>query len=135
ESRYERRAPDALRWLGESLARVEVSDGGRLAWLALPAGSVPETFVESEELVNYPRSIATVRVACLFRERGGEVKVSLRGKGDVDVQRIAAQFGGGGSRKATGCTVPGPAAEAMGGGVPAARDAIGAPEPRAQRRT
>ena len=133
ESLYERRAPDALRWLGESLARVEVSDAGRLAWLALPAGAVPETFVESEELVNYPRSIATVRVACLFRERGGEVKVSLRGKGDVDVQRIAAQFGGGGHRSAAGCTVPGPVAEAMRAVLAAARAALAEARPGAPR--
>jgi len=104
---YERRATDALRWLGESLARVRVSDDGRVAWLALPAGSVPETFIESEELVNYPRSIASVRVACLLRERAGQVKVSLRGKGDVDVQRIAARFGGGGHPNAAGFSVPG----------------------------
>jgi phosphoesterase RecJ-like protein len=104
---YERRAADALRWLGESLARVQVTEDGRVAWLALPAGAVPETFIESEELVNYPRSIASVRVACLLRERGGQVKVSLRGKGDVDVQRIAAKFGGGGHPNAAGFTVPG----------------------------
>ena len=65
---------------------------------------MPETFVEAEELVNYPRSVASVRVACLLRERGGTVKVSLRGKGDVDVQQIAAQFGGGGHANAAGCT-------------------------------
>src|SRR5256885_9060085 len=45
------------------------------------------TLFRSEELVNYPRSVATVRVACLLREYLGQVKVSLRGKGDVDVQR------------------------------------------------
>jgi bifunctional oligoribonuclease and PAP phosphatase NrnA len=104
---YERRATDALHWLGESLARVRVSDDGRVAWLALPADAVPETFIESEELVNYPRSIASVRVACLLRERAGQVKVSLRGKGDVDVQRIAARFGGGGHPNAAGFSVPG----------------------------
>jgi bifunctional oligoribonuclease and PAP phosphatase NrnA len=104
---YERRECDSLRWLGESLARVRVSDDGRVAWLALPAGAVPETFIESEELVNYPRSIASVRVACLLRERAGQVKVSLRGKGDVDVQRIAAHFGGGGHPNAAGFSVPG----------------------------
>lgn len=108
ERLYERRTGDALRWLAETLARVEVSADGRVAWLALPAGAVPETFVESEELVNYPRSIASVRVACLFRELGGRVKVSLRAKGDVDVQRVAASFGGGGHPNAAGCTVPGP---------------------------
>ncbi|HEY2991361.1 MAG TPA: bifunctional oligoribonuclease/PAP phosphatase NrnA [Methylomirabilota bacterium] len=104
---YERRAADALRLLGQTLARVEVSEDGRVAWLALPAGAVPETFVESEELVNYPRSIDSVRVACLLRVLGDKVKVSLRGKGDVDVQKIAAKFGGGGHPNAAGFTVPG----------------------------
>jgi bifunctional oligoribonuclease and PAP phosphatase NrnA len=104
---YERRPIDALRLLGETLARVRVSDDGRVAWLALPAGAVPETFVEAEELVNYPRSIASVRVACLLRARGDQVKVSLRGKGDVDVQRIAARFGGGGHPNAAGFSVTG----------------------------
>ena len=111
-SLYEQRAPDALHWLGEALARVEVSEDGQMGWLALPASAVPERIVESEELVNYPRSVASVRVACLLRELDGTVKVSLRGKGDVDVQQIAAQFGGGGHVNAAGCTVPGPLPEA-----------------------
>jgi phosphoesterase RecJ-like protein len=105
---YERRAPDALRWLGEALSRVRVSDDGRVAWLALPDGLVPERFIEAEELVNYPRSIATVKVGCLLRELGGgRVKVSLRAKGDVDVNRVAARFGGGGHANAAGCTIQG----------------------------
>jgi bifunctional oligoribonuclease and PAP phosphatase NrnA len=106
-SLYERRAPDSLRWLGESLSRVRVSEDGRVAWLALPAGVVPETFVQAEELVNYPRSIDSVRVACFLHDLGDHVKVSLRGKGDVEVNRIAARFGGGGHRNAAGCTVKG----------------------------
>jgi phosphoesterase RecJ-like protein len=73
---------------------------------------VPEGFVEAEELVNYPRSIDSVRVACLLRERGSVVKVSLRAKGDVDVSRIAARFGGGGHPNAAGCTVRGGLADA-----------------------
>jgi bifunctional oligoribonuclease and PAP phosphatase NrnA len=104
---YERRAGDSLRWLGESLSRVRLSEDGRVAWLALPADAVPEAFIEAEELVNYPRSIASVRVACLLRARGAQVKVSLRGKGDVDVQRIAAKFGGGGHPNAAGFSVAG----------------------------
>ena len=104
---YEQRGPQALSALAAVLARVEVSADGRVAWIALPAGLVPESFVEAEDLVNYPRSIGSVRVACLFRERGGQVKVSLRGKGDVDVNRIAARFGGGGHRNAAGCLVSG----------------------------
>ncbi|HEV8640760.1 MAG TPA: bifunctional oligoribonuclease/PAP phosphatase NrnA [Methylomirabilota bacterium] len=105
---YERRSVEALRWLGQALARIEVSPDGRVGWLALPAGAVPEMIIESEDLVTYPRSVESVRVACLLRERDGAVKVSLRGKGDVDVSRIAARFGGGGHPNAAGCTVQGP---------------------------
>jgi len=104
---YECRPADALHWLGEALRRIEVSADARVAWLALPSAVVPESFIESEELVNYPRSIETVRVACLLRQLGDQVKVSLRGKGDVDVSRIAARFGGGGHPNAAGCTVAG----------------------------
>ena len=111
---YERRQADALRWLGESLRRIEVSPDGRIAWLALPEGAVPEGFVEAEELVNYPRSIDSVRVACFLRQLGDRVKVSLRGKGDVDVSRIAARFGGGGHPNAAGCTLPGALPEVTG---------------------
>ncbi|MBI1845788.1 MAG: bifunctional oligoribonuclease/PAP phosphatase NrnA [Candidatus Rokubacteria bacterium] len=105
---FERREARAIGWLGEALGRVRLSDDGRVAWLALPAGVVPEAFVEAEDLVNYPRSVASVKVACLLRERDGEVKVSLRAKGEVDVQRIAAGFGGGGHRNAAGFTMSGP---------------------------
>ena len=122
---YERRAADALRLLGQTLSRVEVSDDGRLAWLALPANAVPETFIESEELVNYPRSIDSVRVACLLRERGSQVKVSLRGKGDVAVQKIAARFGGGGHPNAAGFTVDGALAPVTRDVLAAVREALG----------
>jgi phosphoesterase RecJ-like protein len=124
---YEHRPAQALRLLGETLARVQLSEDGRVAWLALAAGAVPESFVEAEDLVNYPRSIASVRVACLLRERGNTVKVSLRGKGDVDVSRIAARFGGGGHPNAAGCSVTGPLAEVTRDVLAAVRTALDGP--------
>ncbi|MEX2145925.1 MAG: bifunctional oligoribonuclease/PAP phosphatase NrnA [Candidatus Rokuibacteriota bacterium] len=127
---YERRAPDALGFLGAALSRIQVSDDGSLAWLALPAGAVPESFVESEDLVNYPRSIGSVRVACLLRELGDSVKVSLRGKGDVDVNRIAARFGGGGHVNAAGCTIKGGLDGVLSDVLAAARAAIAEAPPR-----
>ncbi len=121
---YEQRPREALRWLGQALSRVEVAADGRVAWLALPAGLVPEPFVEAEDLVNYPRSIGSVRVACLLRERDGAVKVSLRGKGDVDVSRIAARFGGGGHPNAAGCTLTASLDDATRGVLGAVREAL-----------
>ncbi len=104
---YEGRRPDDLKRLGELLDRVEVSSDGLVAWLALSEGSVPDAFLEAEDLVTYPRSIRSVKVAILLREvGGGRVKVSLRAKGDVNVGAIAAAFGGGGHANAAGCTIP-----------------------------
>ena len=121
---YERRPTDALGHLGRALSLVQVSEDGRVAWLALPDGTVPESFIESEELVNYPRSIASVRVACFLREVGGKVKTSLRGKGDVDVQAIAARFGGGGHVNAAGCTIAAPLDQATRDVLAAVRAAL-----------
>jgi phosphoesterase RecJ-like protein len=126
---YERRSVDSLRWLGEALRRVRVSDDGQVAWLALPSGLLPEAFVEGEDLVNYPRSVGSVRIACLLRERDGQVKVSLRGKGDVDVSRIAAKFGGGGHPNAAGCTVAGSLDTAVPQVLDLVRGALGVPAP------
>lgn len=114
---YEGRKRDDLQRLGVLLGRVEMSADGQVAWLALPEGSVPESLVEAEDLVSYPRSIASVKVAFLLREIGdGRVKVSLRAKGDVNVGKIAAAFGGGGHANAAGCTI--------GGSLSEARDAL-----------
>jgi oligoribonuclease NrnB/cAMP/cGMP phosphodiesterase (DHH superfamily) len=41
-------------------------------------------------------------MAIVWRKRGGEVRVSLRSDGSVDVAELAARLGGGGHRKAAG---------------------------------
>jgi phosphoesterase RecJ-like protein len=82
----------------------------------------------AEDLVTYPRSIAGVKVAVLLRaEPGGLVKASLRGKGDVPVNRIAQRFGGGGHENAAGCTLPGPLAHAKATLLAAVRQALDGP--------
>ncbi len=110
---YQRRLPEALGTLGEILRRVKVSQDGRVAWLAVPRGLASEAFLAAEDLVAYPRSIEGVKVALLLSEEaGGLVKASLRGKGQVAVNRIAHRFGGGGHENAAGCTLRGTLEEA-----------------------
>jgi phosphoesterase RecJ-like protein len=105
---YQRRPADALGKLGEVLRRVTVSGDGRVAWLTVPRELASDAFVSAEDLVTYPRSIGSVKVALLLREeKPGVVKASLRGKGDVAVNRIAHRFGGGGHENAAGCTIMG----------------------------
>jgi len=105
---YESRDLAGLRRLGELLGRIAVNPAGTVAWLVLDREALADPDLPGgEDFVTYPRSLRGVKVALLFREFEGEVKVSLRAKGEVDVARIAARFGGGGHPNAAGCVVPG----------------------------
>ncbi len=64
---------------------------------------------DSEGLIDHIRAIEGVVVACVFEEMEQELtRISLRSKrGDVDVNQIAGQFGGGGHPAAAGARIPG----------------------------
>jgi phosphoesterase RecJ-like protein len=64
---------------------------------------------DSEGLIDHIRAIAPVVVACLFEELvPGVTRISLRSKSDqVNVNEIAAQFGGGGHSAAAGARITG----------------------------
>lgn len=58
---------------------------------------------DTEGLVNYALSVRGVVMACLFIEKEGIVKISLRSKGTFSVRDLAADhFSGGGHRNAAG---------------------------------
>ena len=68
---------------------------------------------ETEGMINFAREIDTVEVGILFRARGdGTVKVSFRSKEYIDVSALAQSFGGGGHKRAAGCTIRGDLTEA-----------------------
>src|ERR1700686_4036305 len=63
---------------------------------------------DSEGLIDHPRSIAGVDAMALIRRRDdGTHKVSLRSRGEVDVEKIARHHGGGGHRNAAGYALDG----------------------------
>ena len=64
---------------------------------------------DSEGLIDHIRAIEPVVVACVFEEmKPGLTRISLRSKSEkVNVNEIAAQFGGGGHRAAAGARIPG----------------------------
>ena len=111
----ESNSPGAIKLLGLCLTTLELHAGGKVATIELPqrffaeAGANPE---DTEGIVNYGRSIEGVMAAALLKESAEGTRVSLRAKPGVDVQKVAASFGGGGHKAAAGCTVPLPLAEA-----------------------
>ncbi len=103
-------APSKLMLLGAALTHLHLENG--LAWLWVSnddmyhAGATEE---DCEGIVNYALSIAGVETATFLRELPeGRVRLSLRGKGSIDVAAIATRLGGGGHENAAGCTLDGP---------------------------
>lgn len=108
---YEQNPLGKLRLTGRVLDRIKTSANGQIASTEVyltdyaETGSTPP---DTEDLINYPRSVEGVEVALLLIEqREGGVKVSFRSRSRVDVDKIAESFGGGGHRLASGANVPG----------------------------
>lgn len=95
-----------LKLLGEALANAELDVERRFVWTAVTQDMLTRhgvTLEEVEGLIDILRRSTEAEVTCVLKEEAdGSVRVSLRSLGDVDVQRIAADNGGGGHRFAAG---------------------------------
>lgn len=92
--------------LAKVLQTLEMFAQGRIAAISIDQ-EIFNGLDNSEGFVNYPRQIEGVEVAVLFKFVGpGAARVSLRSRG-LDVSKVAVQFGGGGHRRAAGCSVNG----------------------------
>lgn len=106
---FEQSSLGRLKLLGKVLERLTVTAGGwvassqiRLTDYAL-TGALPP---DSEDLVNYTLSIKDVRIGLLLMEQpAGGIKVSLRSRCQVNVGKLAEEFGGGGHAAAAGAIV------------------------------
>ena len=89
-----------------AFASLEIHCGGKAASQLLryedftEAGAVND---DSDGFVNVPLRARDIVVSVMVKEsRKGKVKCSLRSKGDIDVSKIAHDFGGGGHVNAAG---------------------------------
>ncbi len=116
------------RLLRHALDTLEQDQETGLSWMVIPRDAYEELgagAADLEGLVDIPRSIAGTRVGLLFRSTtSGEVKISFRSNGDVDVNVLARSFDGGGHVKASGAVVPGPMDAAIERVLAATRKAV-----------
>ncbi len=113
---YGTQLPSAIKLLSMTLDTLERSGDGRIAWMTITDEMFKETGTtkaETENFINYVRSVKGSEVAILFTELAkDEVKVSFRSKSSADVNSIAKIFGGGGHLRASACTIKGDLEEA-----------------------
>lgn len=97
-----------VKLLGYSLGRkMDILENGRAAYISLTEKEMRRfnfQLGDSEGFVNYPLTIAGMKMSALFTETRKFIRVSLRSRGDeVDVNIFARRyFGGGGHKNAAG---------------------------------
>ena len=100
-----------LKLFGAVLSAMQIDAGGQIAIVYLDhemARAAGGTYEDTEGLINLPLTVKEILAVVFFKQaEGGEYRVSLRSKGDIDIGAVAKEFGGGGHKNAAGCTVTG----------------------------
>lgn len=108
---YDNRSLSQLHLLGKALNNVELHYDGRIGTMCVTREMLRHTgcsYADLEGFVAYPLSLRGVRAAVMLCEFEGKVKLSMRGKNGVDVNKVARSMQGGGHEKAAGAWHPGP---------------------------
>jgi len=108
EKLFETSSLARYRLVGKALERLQTRAGGRIAFTEILLADYPATGAvpgDTEDMIDYPRSIEGVEVALLFIEQAdGGTKISFRSRA-ADVSRLAEALGGGGHKLAAGARV------------------------------
>ena len=80
--------------------------GGRVAYMSLTEEEMRRFWFQqgdNEGFVNYPLTVKKMKMSAMFTAQTGFIRVSLRSRGDVDVDTFARRyFNGGGHKNAAG---------------------------------
>jgi phosphoesterase RecJ-like protein len=112
EEVYQSYPVSRVRLLRHIYSHFKLTHKDQIAYFWLRKADFARTGADSsdtEGLIDHIRAIAPVVVACVFEEIEPELtRISLRSKNSkVNVNEIAAQFGGGGHPAAAGARIPG----------------------------
>ena len=103
---------ERLQMIRIALQHLETDPELPITWISVPREVTHEMGATADDLdgvAEYARNVEGTEVALMFRETlDGATKVSFRSNGEVDVNVIAREFGGGGHVKASGALVGGP---------------------------
>ena len=100
-----------LKLFGAVLNRMHLDPTGRIATLSVDKQLTHDcggTYEDTEGLINLPLTVKEILAVVFFKEIGpGDWRVSMRSKGNIDINAIAKEFGGGGHKNASGCSANG----------------------------
>lgn len=108
---FKKQSRERAALFGETMAKIRYFEQGRIAVIAVTQEGLARTGATSdmtEGFIDFPLGVEGVEVAaCLLETAPLRYKISLRSKGEADVNKIAAVYGGGGHVLASGCMIGG----------------------------
>ena len=109
---FESKSPRQLKAEAATAERMALAENGRISYAVLPRSVLSDIGDEYfETAIDVVREVQNVTVSFTMKEQpDGAFRVSLRSL-SADVASVAAVHGGGGHRKAAGCTLRGMTAE------------------------
>ncbi|NBB76916.1 MAG: bifunctional oligoribonuclease/PAP phosphatase NrnA [Bacteroidetes bacterium] len=114
---YSNKSPEQMRLLSKALQTIQLFEDNQIAVMSVTKEMLEETGTSTsdcEGFVKYPLSIKNIKAAILVKDFYDEgIRISLRSKSNVDVNRWARELGGGGHKKASGAWHEGPREKAI----------------------
>ena len=114
--------------MGRVLSGIDFAGNGQVSWLAVTQDMISEAGARPEDtsgFVDVTMTIAGVEIGIIFVEApGGRIRISLRSRGQKDVNKVASNLGGGGHRNASGVVIEGTLAGAIAAVTAEAVDAL-----------
>lgn len=102
---YDQSRLSKIRLLGRALESLKLFANNKIGFMVITQKDFEELGAiesDTENFVNYNLSIENVVMGILFIELKNGFKVSFRSKGNIAVNKLAAEFGGGGHTNAAG---------------------------------
>ena len=99
-----------MKLLGTLLSTAKTNKENTIAWITLDEQIMKKFDVDPEEthsFINHLLILDKILIACVFRQIGKSIKISLRSTGKVDVGAISLALGGGGHHHSAATIVEG----------------------------
>jgi phosphoesterase RecJ-like protein len=100
-----------LKLFGAVLSGMQLDAAGQVATLTVDEQLLADcgaTYEDTDGLINLPLTVKGIQAVIFFKKIGpDDWRISLRSKGNIDVNAVAKQFGGGGHKNASGCSATG----------------------------
>lgn len=90
---------DHMQLLGRVLSGAQVNSTEEIAWIVITDEMIKSFNSDIEDthgFINHLLILDQIKVACMFRNEGSQIKISFRSAGNIDVGLMAQALGGGG---------------------------------------